>query len=103
MPTVTTNSIPGGWKLPVGCQISGIAPNVQVSFFTPSPTNAQLATGLGSTGASPWGTTAVSITPTTQAAFQAALAAYSPSPGVQAVAAYAFWAAYALFWKAGGS
>lgn len=103
MPTVSTDQIPGGWNLPVGCQISGASPNVQVTFFTPSPTAAQLASGIGSTAASPWGAASVAVTPATLANLNAALSAYSPFAGVQAVATYAFWAAYALFQKAGGS
>lgn len=103
MPTVTTNSLSGGWKLPVGCSISGASPNVQITFFTPSPTAKQLATGVGAVGASPFGTNNVSLTPAMIAALLAALSAYSPNAVAQAPASYAFWAAYGLFVAAGGS
>lgn len=102
MPSVTTDSLPGGWKLPVGCAITGASPNVSISFFTPSPSPAQLSAAIGSTAASPFAGRSVSITPTTLATLASALASFAATPAGQAPAVYAFWAAYGLFAAAGG-
>lgn len=103
MPTVTTDSLAGGWNLPVGCQLAGSSPNLAITFFTPKASSTQLSTGLSGTAASPWGTGNVSISASTITALNNALATFSPFAPVQAVAAYAFWAAYALFVQAGGT
>lgn len=101
VPAVTTDSLPGGSQLPVGCSLSGASPNVTIAFFIPAPPAAGMA--LSATAASPFGSPAVSITPSTLAALNAALAAFAPTSAGQAPAVYAFWAAYALFAKAGGA